>query len=331
MPGCGDELYRPGHNLHWIQTKKAGSDPLAWFPATVIDVDGEIATVRYDDDDSTCRLWRHGGYAGRLRTGDRVSVCERWHVLQLPGTGGGTWAAAVPRGPRRHEHWRGAPLMSVFDTYLTNTLRIPTDDDRWVELRPAAAHNAPPQPVHVLPAWNPYGAATSLGRNIALREQLEVTLLGAAGSFRLAAVIAADRTWADEALVVSGADQLVLARIAATHGQWIFWRWDAHGLHLVEWGWGATLAAVPVAAVYLDRRPCPVRAPGADDGQPCTSPPVTRSDSGSGTAFNRRRSTLICVAGCDTCHGGRLLDWPRGFDHSGWSVPGRHRPPATPI
>jgi hypothetical protein len=103
MPGCGDGLYRPGHNLHWIQTKKAGSDPLAWFPATVIDVEGEIATVRYDDDGSTCRLWRHGGFASRLRPGDRASVCERWHVLQLPATGGGTWVCieALDAAPKR--------------------------------------------------------------------------------------------------------------------------------------------------------------------------------------------------------------------------------------
>jgi len=60
MPGCGDDLHIPGHTLHWIQTKKAGSDPLSWFPATVVRVVGEEALVRYDDDGSTTRHWRHG-------------------------------------------------------------------------------------------------------------------------------------------------------------------------------------------------------------------------------------------------------------------------------
>ena len=104
MPGCGDGFYSPGHNLHWIQTKKAASDPLAWFPATVIAVDDEVATVRYDDDGSTCRLWRHGGYLGRLRPDDRVAVCERWHVLQLPSSGGGfVWVCvkALDRSAKR--------------------------------------------------------------------------------------------------------------------------------------------------------------------------------------------------------------------------------------
>ena len=103
MPGCDDGLYQAGHNLHWIQTNHAGSDPLSWFPATVLDVDDEIAIVRYDDDGSTCRLWRHGGYAGRLTAGDRVAVCERWHVLQLPPSGGGTWVCvkALDRAAKR--------------------------------------------------------------------------------------------------------------------------------------------------------------------------------------------------------------------------------------
>jgi hypothetical protein len=118
MPGCGDDLYTPGHNLHWIQTKKAGSDPLSWFPATVVEVTQEIAVVRYDDDETTCRLWRHGGFGSRLLVDDRVSVCERWHVLQLPNDHGGNWVciealdAAPARTTELPEH-RSRPFRAV--------------------------------------------------------------------------------------------------------------------------------------------------------------------------------------------------------------------------
>jgi hypothetical protein len=42
-------------------------------------------------------------YILRLRVGDRVSVCERWHVLQLPASGGGTWICidALDAAPKR--------------------------------------------------------------------------------------------------------------------------------------------------------------------------------------------------------------------------------------
>jgi hypothetical protein len=161
MPGCGDQLYWPGHNLHWIQTKKAGSDPLAWFPATVINLAGDIATVRYDDDASTCRLWRHGGYTLRLRVGDRVSVCALarpaaagrrrrnvgLHRCSRRGTetdhrAAGGQTATVPRRPGRHEHRRGTPVTNLFQTYFPGEWRVPDNQGNPWLVRRSGSHGS---------------------------------------------------------------------------------------------------------------------------------------------------------------------------------------------
>src|SRR3954452_3065151 len=160
--------------------------------------------------------------------------------------------------------------MSLFDTYLRCEWRIPDQDgEPWLSLRPGETHGPPESPVHLITAWNPFGEPTSLGRNIAHREDMEFDVLVAGGWFRVGAAVALDCTWAEEILVIEGFDDRQAARFAADHGQWISWRWDADALHLLEWGWGAVLESVPVEVRTINRCPCPVM-PGSRRTSPCT-------------------------------------------------------------
>jgi hypothetical protein len=213
--------------------------------------------------------------------------------------------------------------MGLFETYFACEWRIPYGTgDAWLVVRPAAQHTAPPaRPTHIITAWNPFGTPMSIGRNIANREDMEGHVLYAGGWFRVGAALALDRAWAEEVLVIEGFDDQTAARFAAEHGQWIFWRWDEQALHLLEWGWGAELDSHPVEARPIDRRPCPV---GDGASGPCWRP--AHADQAEQVAFDRRRTTLICSAGCDDCDGGRLLE--RHIDPNwdgAWAVPSRYQ------
>lgn len=81
----------------------------------------------------------------------------------------------------------------------------------------------------MIPAWNPHGAPTRVGHNVALREALETSTLAAGGSFTVGAAHALDLTWAEEVLAVRGLDDVTAARLAAGHGQPVFLRPTACG------------------------------------------------------------------------------------------------------
>src|SRR4051794_4815644 len=65
-------------------------------------------------------------------------------------------AAAVSCRARRHVHGRRPPVMDVYDPFLVNLLRIELEvGETWVELSPGDVHVPPPEPLHIVPAWNP--------------------------------------------------------------------------------------------------------------------------------------------------------------------------------
>jgi hypothetical protein len=101
--GCGCASFRPGHNAHSIQAHQANSDPTSWFAGSVAEITGDEISVRYDDD-TVCRLWRHGGVGGRLQIGDRVVVCEAWSLLALRRDGAGAQLSVEVRGQTWRKH-----------------------------------------------------------------------------------------------------------------------------------------------------------------------------------------------------------------------------------
>jgi len=218
--------------------------------------------------------------------------------------------------------------MALFDSYYPCEWRIPDDENHsWLRLRPGARHDPPPTAnLHLVTAWNPFGRPSSLGRNIAYREDMEYDVLAAGGSFIVGATLALDRSWAEETLVIEHFDDQTAARFAADHGQWIFWRWDRYGFHLLEWGWGALLESHSVELERLSKWPCPM---SENSSVPCRlAGSAIPADQ---VAFERRRTALICTAGCDVCQGGALLMAPSDPDwDGGWPVPSRYADAQAP-
>ena len=149
--------------------------------------------------------------------------------------------------------------MNLYDTYVANLMRIEMEvGEVWLELAPGGPPAAPAEALHLVPAWNPWGERLSLGANIAAREALETAALCIADQYRLGVTFDEARSWAEETLVLSGADDLAVARAAAEHGHRFFWRWDERGMHLLEYGWGAVLESWPISVRRLTDRPYPL-------------------------------------------------------------------------
>lgn len=87
MPTACCGLSAVGHNCHPIQLKLANRDPRTWFHAVIVDISGELLTVRYADR-STAVLWKHRGFDPSIHVGQRAAVCERWSLLSVEGEEG---------------------------------------------------------------------------------------------------------------------------------------------------------------------------------------------------------------------------------------------------
>jgi hypothetical protein len=88
-----------------IQATQVNSDPTSWFAAAVTALNGEEATVEYDDG-SSCRLWRHGGFDERVTVGTAVLVSERWSLVSVVSSEGRDQLSVAVR----HGTWRSDGL-----------------------------------------------------------------------------------------------------------------------------------------------------------------------------------------------------------------------------
>lgn len=90
---CGS--YHPGHDVHFIQARKAGESPWGWRDATVVAVDGHQAVLAYLVGNVELTVWHHRSLAGRLSPGAPVRLHEEYFLL---GTPSGWWSVAVVGG-----------------------------------------------------------------------------------------------------------------------------------------------------------------------------------------------------------------------------------------
>ena len=88
------DLYRPGHNTHWIHAKHVGRTPWGWRDGVISAVDGLVLSVRYLQQDHDLRVWHHESLSGEVRVNDPVRVHEQHHALGGPFG----WVNVVLRG-----------------------------------------------------------------------------------------------------------------------------------------------------------------------------------------------------------------------------------------
>src|SRR4051794_33158207 len=146
-------------------------------------------------------------------------------------------------------------------TYRKNILRITDPDDiDQVLLEVRAGDDGDGDltisDVHVIPAWNPGGVPTSLGQNVAHREELEYDILAVGGVFAVGAVHAPTLAWAEEALVVRGLTDEVAAQVAAAHGQSALWHLTSGRMTVLAATDATHLAEVGASATQLRRLLC---------------------------------------------------------------------------
>ena len=86
VTGCDGDcaVYRPGHQVHFIQARHVGQSPWGWRDAVVTSVYGLTAHLSYVDHDAAPRVWHHRSLAGVLEPGAPVRLHERLHVLGSP-------------------------------------------------------------------------------------------------------------------------------------------------------------------------------------------------------------------------------------------------------
>lgn len=217
-----------------------------------------------------------------------------------------------------------------FDTQI---LRVTHPDDVTETvhvLQPGERATVPWDPVHLIPAWNPGGRPTPVGRNVALREDLESSLLAAGGRFALGAAHAPDLSWAEEVLAVSGLDDDEAAGIAEAHEQQWLMRTDGRTLVVLRAGSAEQVAAIGVRTEPLTHRPCVRPRHQPDPAAPCVRPGGGHTGRSIEVAayFERDRDALLAVLGCDTCADGRRIRAIGGpiLLHE-WSAASRYRPP----
>jgi hypothetical protein len=79
------DLYRPGHQIHWIHFNHSMREPSVVIPVTaVVDDDG---LVHIEGDDPSLVLWNHRPallHAALQRFGERADWKPRWHLLAVP-------------------------------------------------------------------------------------------------------------------------------------------------------------------------------------------------------------------------------------------------------
>ncbi len=95
---CG--YYRAGHEIHWIQAKKAMNDPKR-VPGELVSVDPD-GTLVVRSGGEMIRLWNHE--PDRLRTvvardGRAVSLQLRWRLLRAGTAGRETWFCVGDESP----------------------------------------------------------------------------------------------------------------------------------------------------------------------------------------------------------------------------------------
>ncbi len=86
---CG--LYLPGHEIHWVQGLRSGNDietPREDGHLIAVEDDG---TIVFKVDGTIKRAWNHQPQriaAFAAKSGGRVILQQRWHVLGVPFDGG---------------------------------------------------------------------------------------------------------------------------------------------------------------------------------------------------------------------------------------------------
>jgi hypothetical protein len=219
-------------------------------------------------------------------------------------------------------------------TYRKNVLRItdPADiDDVLLGVRAGSGGDITLPDVQVIPAWNPGGVSTSLGQNVAHREELEYDVLAAGGVFTVGAAHAPTLAWAEEVLVVRGLTDEVAAQVAATHGQPALWRFASGRMTVLGSANAAPLAEVEVTATRVERLPCvmPRSQPEPDEVCIRAGGPWTSRSIHAAAYWTRDRNDLLAVLGCDVCgHGRRTGGVPgRPLMVHQWSVASRYGKP----
>jgi hypothetical protein len=233
------------------------------------------------------------------------------------------------------DHGCPPPLTpDLLATYRKNVLRItdPDDiDDVLLEVRAGNDGDVAIPDMHVIPAWNPGGVPTSVGQNVAHREELECDVLAVAGLFTVGAAHPPTLAWAEEVLVVRGLTDEVAAQVAATHCQPALWRLGPGRMTVLGVADAAPLAEVEVSATRLERLGCvmPRSQPEPDEVCVRAGGPWTSRSIHAAAYWTRDRNDLLAVLGCDVCGHGRRTGGLAGRPlmlHQ-WSVASRYGKP----
>ncbi len=126
---CGS--YRPGHQVHWIQAKKAVEEEQPVIDVAVVVHDDGLVDI--DGGELNLTLWNHD--PDRLRSAmdywGRAVWKPRYHVLSLPGLFGYVFSMATL--DKRAECWPGPPKSAPLATVQRpgmNSASCPTPTPR---------------------------------------------------------------------------------------------------------------------------------------------------------------------------------------------------------
>ncbi|WP_248965295.1 DUF3293 domain-containing protein [Sphaerisporangium perillae] len=158
---------------------------------------------------------------------------------------------------------------------------------------------------HVLTAWTPGSRPGKLDRNRAAHATLLARVRDRGWQVAdKAACHHADFAWAEQSVVVVGADEDQVLALAREFNQPAVLRW-ASGLMVVlsTTTREPLTTGEPVTVTRLQQRPCPMT--GQPRSEVCRNPggPWTSRSMQYARDWNDRRTCLLAALGCDICHG----------------------------
>lgn len=221
----------------------------------------------------------------------------------------------------------------------TSVLRLNGDNGQILNIRPdptarTSADLLPVRnltaPLHVLTAWSPAGRPTTLTDNVAAHEKLLSVVRKLHGTARTeVAVLAPDRSWAEQAVAISGLTDADVAALARRFEQPFAWRWESTGLTVLH-GDGRAGPPIPVTTVEHRDLPCPMREDQNAVGF-CTRPGGPWTSDSIAAAFRWERDWAVllqALGGCTPCLGGSVLGYPgEPITAWTWSCASRYAPP----
>ena len=120
--------FRAGHNVHFIQARKAGQSPWGWRDAMVTGIGGLEVHLAYVAEDAEPVVWHHRSLGEQVSVGAPVRLHEEYFVL---GTSIGWFSVVVRDGlgpvdqPEETSLWDADSSPGIVD--VATGIALPTD------------------------------------------------------------------------------------------------------------------------------------------------------------------------------------------------------------